>query len=335
MGSILPHVVPAQFASSSRVLTLAHSPDPDDAFMWWPMTGKSHPDGSEVAGEEKPRMDTGGISYQAVPADIEVLNRRALAQGDLDITALSFRAYCDVKDRYAITHCGSSFGDGFGPKVVAKVDGAGKTMDLAALRDEGMRIAIPGKRTTAFLLLSMMLGKESIRKQERFVELPFDQIIGAVARGEAEAGLVIHEGQLLFAQAGLGLVADTGAWWKAQTGLPVPLGCNVVARDIEKRLGAGSIAQVSRTLRASIEYALAHRAESLAYTMPFALANAAKKGAEESGKPTLERVDTYVHMYVNRWTVDMGEEGREAVRRLLTSGFELGLCANPGALDVV
>lgn len=329
------HVVSSQTERSSRVLTLAHSPDPDDAFMWWPMTGKIHPDGTSVKGEEEARIDTGDFLYQAVPADIEVLNRRATAQGDLDITALSFRAYCDVKDRYAITHCGSSFGDGFGPKVVAKMDGNGKVMELDALRDKRMRIAIPGRRTTAFLLLSMMLGRGALANKERFVELPFDQIIGAVARGEAEAGLVIHEGQLLFTQAGLGLVADTGAWWKAQTGLPVPLGCNVVARDIEKRFGAGSIAQVSRTLRASIDYALAHRAESLAYTMPFALANAAKKGAEESGKPTLERVDTYVHMYVNKWTVDMGEEGREAVRRLLTSGFELGLCADPGEIDVV
>ncbi|MEI7657378.1 MAG: MqnA/MqnD/SBP family protein [Phycisphaerae bacterium] len=313
------------------LLTLAHSPDPDDAFMWWPITGKVRPDGTPLAGEEgRARIDTGGIEFRAVPADIEVLNRRAAAEGDLDITALSFRAWCDVKDRYAITHCGSSFGEGFGPKVVAGT----AVKDVADLKRTGLRIAIPGRRTTAFLLLSMLLGPEATRAAA-IVEMPFEQVIGAVARGEVDAGVVIHEGQLLFADAGLHLVVDLGQWWGSTTGLPVPLGCNALRLDLDARFGEGTIAKVSRLLRASIDFALANRAESLEYTMPFALANAAKKGATESGRPTLERVDRYVAMYVNRWTVDMGVQGREAVRRLLAAGHAAGLSPDPGEVLVV
>jgi 1,4-dihydroxy-6-naphthoate synthase len=313
------------------ILTLAHSPDPDDAFMWWPLTGKVRPDGTLMDGVEgKPRLETGGIVFKALPADIEVLNRRAAAQGDLEITAMSFRGWCDVKDRYLITHCGSSFGEGFGPKVVA----GDAIKDEADLRRPGLRIAIPGRRTTAFLLLNMLLGTQAARAAS-IIELPFEQIIGAVARGEADAGVVIHEGQLLFADAGLKLIVDLGEWWGRTTGLPVPLGCNVVRSDLDERFGEGTIAKVSQLLHESIEYALAHRRESLEYTMPFALANAAKKGATESGSPTLERVDRYVAMYVNRWTVDMGQQGREAVRRLLRAGFESGYCPDPGDVVIV
>jgi 1,4-dihydroxy-6-naphthoate synthase len=316
-------------------LTLAHSPDPDDAFMWWPITGKVNPDGSPRSGREAaPAIDTSPFQFRAVPADIEVLNRRAAAAGDLDITALSFRAYCDVKDRYAITRCGSSFGDGFGPKLVARA-GDTRFESVQGAAAAGVRIAVPGKRTTAFLLLGMILGADALKDSAKFIELPFDQIIGAVARGEVDAGLVIHEGQLLFEEAGLRLVTDVGAWWKAKTGLPLPLGCNALRRDLDARFGVGSIARVSKLLRASVDYALAHRAESLEYTMPFALANAAKPGAEASGRPTLERVDRYVSMYVNAWTVDMGEKGVDAVRRVLGEGARLGLCPDPGPVDVV
>jgi 1,4-dihydroxy-6-naphthoate synthase len=313
------------------LLTLAHSPDPDDAFMWWPITGKVQPDGTPQSGAaSQPRIDTRGFRFQAVPADIEVLNRRAAAAGDLDITALSFRAWCDVQDRYVITRCGSSFGDGFGPKVVA----GPKVSVEADLRRPDVRIAIPGRRTTAFLLLNMLLGADPAASS-RVIEMPFDQIIGAVARGDVDAGVVIHEGQLLFEEAGLKLIADLGAWWKATAGLPAPLGCNAMRRDIDARFGKGAIATVSSLLKQSIEYALAHRAESIDYTMPFALANAAKKGAEASGRPTLERVDRYVAMYVNAWTVDMGDDGFESVRRLLTAGAAAGYCPKPERLEVV
>jgi len=303
--------------------------------MWWPITGKVRPDGTLIDPSSATALDTAPFTFKAVPADIEVLNRRASTTGDLDITALSFRAYCDVKDRYAITHCGSSFGEGFGPKVVAPA-GA----DFAAgcepfLRRPDVRIAIPGRRTTAFMLLGMLIGKDGLADQSRFVEMPFDQIIGAVSRGETQAGLVIHEGQLLFGQAGLGLVVDLGDWWHKQTGLPTPLGCNVLRRDLDARYGEGTIKRVSRLLHDSIEYALAHRQESLAYTMPFALANASKKGAAQSGTPTLERVDRYVAMYVNKRTVDMGDDGRAAVVQLLRAGNDAGLCSGPGVVDVV
>jgi 1,4-dihydroxy-6-naphthoate synthase len=311
-----------------HILTLAHSPDPDDAFMWWPLTGKVTPEGAPLTTPDAtPRLNTGDFAFRAVPLDIEVLNRRALAKGDLDITALSFRAWLDVQDRYLITHCGSSFGDGFGPKLIAPTT----VTSLEELRRPDVRIAIPGKRTTAFLLLSLILGDVTGLDDPRFVEMPFDQIIGSVARGETDAGMVIHEGQLLFQDAGLHLLIDVGEWWLRQHNLPVPLGCNVIASALEDRYGPGTLARITALLRASIEYALAHREESLEYTMPFALANAAKKGAESSGTPTRERVDRYITMYVSPLTVDMGARGRESLLRLYTAGAARGLCPPLGA----
>jgi 1,4-dihydroxy-6-naphthoate synthase len=307
-------------ADQRPVLTLAHSPDPDDAFMWWPITGKVRPDGSLVSG---PVIDTGRFRYTALPVDIEALNRRAAEKGDLDITALSFRAWAGVADRYVITRTGSSFGDGFGPKVVCR-RGLEQVHCVDCLRSGEVRIAVPGRRTTAFLVLGMMLGREQVAREGKIVEMSFEQVIGAVARGEVEAGLVIHEGQLLYEQAGLRLVADLGQWWKEKTGLPLPLGCNAVRRDLDARFGPGSLADISAMLRRSVDYALEHRQESLEYTLPFALANSAKPGG--SGAPTLARVDEYVAMYVNRWTVDMGDDGRAAVERLFREGADAGLC---------
>lgn len=317
-------------------LTLAHSPDPDDAFMWWPITGKVRPDGTPSS--QGPVLDTGGLVFRALPADIEALNRRAAQVGDYEITALSFRAWSDVQDRYVITRCGSSFGDGFGPKVIAAPMLAAKASARSVrsvLQDPGVRIAIPGRRTTAFLLLNMLIDGATDADHARFIEMPFDQVIGAVASGKADAGLVIHEGQLLFKDAGLELVVDLGAWWKETTGLPVPLGCNAARRDLDSTHGPGTLTRAAALLRRSIEYALAHREESIEYTMPFALANAAKPGAQASGAPTRERVDMYVGMYVNRWTLDMGGEGIEAVSRLLRSGHAAGLCPNPGRIEIL
>jgi 1,4-dihydroxy-6-naphthoate synthase len=299
-------------------LTLAHSPDPDDAFMWWPITGKVRPDGTPISG---PVIDTGRFRFQAVPADIEVLNRRAAERADLDITALSFRAWAAVREQYVITRTGSSFGDGYGPKVVAK---KAQVHSEDNLRSKDVRIAVPGRRTTAFLVLGMMLGKDLVAEASgKIVEMPFDQVIGAVARAEVDAGLVIHEGQVLYEAAGLRLVVDLGQWWKQKIGLPLPLGCNAVKRDLDKRFGAGALAEVSATLRRSVDYALAHRPESLGYTMPFALANALKG---KSGGASIEQVDRYVEMYVNRWTVDLGDEGIAAVKRLFQEGERAGLC---------
>lgn len=315
------------------VLTLAHSPDPDDAFMWWPITGKVTPEGTVVS---PPVLETGRFSYRALPADIEVLNRRAAEAGDLDITAISFRNYCEIKDRYALTACGSSFGLGYGPKLVCKAERAG---DVKSFAEGKGRIAIPGKRTTAFLLFGLIVqeaaGKEALHAEHTFVEMPFDAIIPAIARGEVDAGLVIHEGQVLYEQAGLRMVVDVGAWWQKGTGLPTPLGANAVRRDLETRYGKGTLEEVAGTLSRSILHAMSNRRESLEYTMPFALANATRSGKASGEPPTLERVDKYVAMYVNEWTLDMRDAGLVAVRELLKRGFAAGLCGDAGNVEVV
>ena len=322
-------------------LTLAHSPDPDDVFMWWPITGKIDPRSGEVVAP--PVIDTGRFEYRAVPADIDVLNRRAIsgqASELYDITAISFRAYADAASRYALTACGSSFGDGYGPKVVAPPSppaGGVKIGCDGCLKKPGVRFAVPGVRTTAFLLMGMVMGTEAVRRaidEGRVREMGFERVIPAVASGEADAGLVIHEGQVTFADAGLKMVVDVGAWWKEKTGLPLPLGANVVRRDLEGRYGAGTMAEVERTLRASIEYAIEHRQESLEYALPFALANV-DRGGDQRERPTLERVARYVDMYVNRWTRDMGADGVSALRRLFDAGTAAGLCPAVGELDVV
>ena len=315
-------------------LTLAHSPDPDDAFMWWPLTGKINPDGTPQPGAEgKPRLDTGRFSFRALPADIHVLNRRAIEKADLEITALSARAYCDVKDRYIITRCGGSFGDGYGPKLIAR---AGTNLD--AMRAPTTRIAVPGMQTTAFLLLGLALGftRDTLAAQRaRFIELPFEQIIGAVARGEADAGLVIHEGQLTFVDAGLQLLLDVGVWWKQRTGLLTPLGVNAVRRDLDQLHGPGTVREVAALLSRSVAYSMDHRDESTRYTLPFALANVDRAGKQSEEKPTLERIERYCKMYVTEETRDMGENGRQAIERLLHDGAAAGLCPDPGTVDVV
>lgn len=319
--------------SEPTVLTLAHSPDPDDAFMWWPITGKIAPDGTPLPGREgEPVLPTGRFRFRAIPEDIHVLNQRALHGGDLDITALSVRAYSDVRHRYRITRCGASFGDGFGPKVVAR-EGDGRLVSEADLGRSNLVIAIPGKQTTAFLLLAMVLGPAFDASSQRFVEIPFERIIPAVANGEVDGGLVIHEGQLTFADAGLRMVLDVGAWWKRKTGLRTPLGINAVRRDLDQRFGLGAEAMVGSLLARSVAHAVEHREESTRYTLPFALANTARSG--DGGKPTLERVDRYCRMYVNDLTVDMGAGGADAIARILNAGAQAGLCPPPGVIDLL
>ncbi len=300
--------------------------------MWWPLTGKIRPPeetdpfraGAGRASEavEPPSLDTGGVRFAALPADIEALNRRAVSHGDLDITALSVRTWADVRDRYVITACGGSFGDGFGPKLVARSDHPAIACHNCVKAAE-IRVAVPGKRTTAFLMLGMVLGRHAMAEGERFVEMPFDQIIPAVARGEVDAGLVIHEGQLTFADAGLRLLLDVGRWWKDRTGLKLPLGVNAVRRDLDDRHGAGMLERVGRLLRESVAYSMVRWEESVRYTVPFAEANARRAGMEA---PDLARVERYCRMYVSEETRDMGDEGREAIRRLLREGAAAGLC---------
>ncbi len=297
------------------VLTLGHSPDPDDAFMWWPLTGRGE-------GGSGPTIDTGRFRFRGEPTDIEALNRRAAQAGDLDVTALSVRAWADVAGRYILTSCGASFGDGYGPKVVCRRDSTLRCD--GCLRNQKPKIAVPGSRTSAFLTLRLLLGAPF-----DFVEMPFDRIIGAVADKTVGAGLIIHEGQLTFADAGLRQVVDLGEWWKERTGLPLPLGVNAVRRDLDDRFGAGSVADVAATLRLSVRHAMDHRREGLDYAMGFAMANTG------GGPPvTRERVDAFVSMYVNQRTLDMGDEGREAIRRLLTEGAQAGQCPAVAAIDM-
>lgn len=336
-------------------LKLAHSPDPDDAFMWWPITGKIDPVAARGALERlgaaagalpdlallaPPAIDTGRFRFRALPGDIETLNRRAAEVGDLEITALSARAYADVAGRYAVTACGGSFGDGYGPKVVVRA-GSSIRCDacLRTPRGNPLTVAIPGMRTTAFLVFSLLMrernGAADTEHAAAFeaVEMPFDRVIDAVARGEHEgrridAGLVIHEGQLTFSACGLRQVVDLGAWWKQRTGVPLPLGVNVLRRDLDARSGPGTLTAVADLLRRSVRHALEHRAESVEYALGFALAN-------KTGGVTREGVERYIDLYVNRWTIDMGDAGRAAVERLLREGAAAGLCPDPGRIEPV
>lgn len=310
-------------------LTLAHSGDPDDAFMWWPITGKVSADPPH-AQTSPPALDTGRFRFRAVPGDIADFNRLAAAAAPYDITALSVRAYADVSHRYVITACGSSFGEGYGPKVVTRAASNIKCEGCLARPD--IRIAVPGLRTSAFLALGLLLGPEIARQSARFIELPFDRIIPTILRGEVDAGLVIHEGQVTFREAGLREVIDLGAWWQETRGLPLPLGINAVKRDLDTRFGPGTLTEVARLLRASLDYALAHRDESVEYTMPFARLNAKSAGLPEPSRATVER---YLDMYVTRLTIDMGATGRRAIERLFTEGAQPGLSPPVPQLDIL
>jgi 1,4-dihydroxy-6-naphthoate synthase len=267
-----------------RTIHVAHSPDSDDAFMFWALA--------------EGRIPTGELAYVHELADIETLNRRALA-GELEVTAVSVHAYAYLADRYAFLSSGSSMGDGYGPRLVARERAPADVR--AALR--GRRVAIPGTLTTAALALRLF------QPEVEAVVMPFDAIEDAVAAGEVDVGLLIHEGQLTYGDRGLHLWQDLGAWWLADTGLPLPLGGNVVRRD----LGAAVVQQIARDLRASVEYALAHRAPALAHAARF------NRGIGD------ERTDTFVGMYVNEWTVDYGPRGRAAVQALLDRAHAAGL----------
>jgi 1,4-dihydroxy-6-naphthoate synthase len=267
-------------SAAERVIRVAHSPDSDDAFMFYALA--------------EGKIDTEGIRYVHELQDIETLNRRAL-RGELEVTAVSIHAYAYLANRYALLPHGASMGDGYGPRLVAR---APRTHDDLA----GSRIAIPGTLTTAYLALRLW--------QPDFVPVPtpFDQIDDVVERGEVDAGLLIHEGQLTYQDRGLHLVADMGQWWQERTGLPLPLGGNVIRKD----LGIQLIETISRHLRASIAYGLEHRAPALAHALQYA------RGLDPN------RADTFVGMYVNEWTLDYGDRGRAAVQTLLDEGFRAG-----------
>lgn len=276
-------------------LTIGHSPDADDAFMWWPL-------GNASAGEAA-EIDCEGFAFTPIAEDIEALNRRAQETGDLDITAMSFAAWARVADRYALTSSGASMGTGFGPKLVSA-----EPMSTDDLQRESVRFAIPGVRTSAFLTLRLLLGREPEHEA-----MSFDRVIPAVLSGEADAGLVIHEAQVTFADEGLHLVEDLGVWWERETGLPLPLGANAIRRDLDDRFGDGTCTRLSRVLRRSIEHSMAHRARSL---------DVAQRFAPEQSR---ESIDRFVALYVNELTIDMGASGSAAVRRLLDEAADAGL----------
>jgi 1,4-dihydroxy-6-naphthoate synthase len=278
-------------ATAPSTIHVAHSPDADDAFMFWAMA--------------EGRIDTGGRRYVHELADIETLNRRAIA-GELELTAVSFHAYAHIADRYALLAHGASVGDGYGPRIVAT--SPVPTDPRTALA--GRTVAIPGTLTTAWLALQLY------QPDVRPVVVPFDQIEGHVLAGKSDAGLLIHEGQLTYADQGLHLWADMGEWWGGETGLPLPLGGNVVRRD----LGDDLLRAIARDMKASIEYGLAHRAEALRHAQGFS------RGLDAI------RTDRFVGMYVNDYTVDYGPKGRKAVVELLKRGHRAGLI--PGPIDV-
>ena len=266
------------------VIRVAHSPDADDAFMFWAMA-----DG---------RIDTQGRRYVHELSDIESLNRRALA-GELEVTAVSLHAYAYLGDRYALLAHGASIGDRYGPRIVSRERPPADPR--AALRT--LLVAVPGELTTAFLALRLF------QPAARHVVVPFDEIEEYVARGKADAGLLIHEGQLTYADRGLHLWADMGEWWYDETKLPLPLGGNVVRRDLGEEL----MRAIARDLKASIEYGLAHRAEALRHAQGYS------RGLD------IARTDRFVGMYVNAYTVDYGPVGQRAVKELLARAHRAGI----------
>jgi len=279
--------------TGKTTLTLGHSPDPDDAFMFYGL----------AAG----RLDTGRWAFEHVLADIQTLNDRA-KRGELDITAISIHAYPYVGATYALTTCGSSMGDGYGPLVVSA-----EPMSVDDLR--GKTILVPGVLTTAFLTLNLLLEPGSFKHRV----VMFDRILDEVARGQADAGLIIHEGQLTYQNQRLHQVVDLGAWWKVETGLPLPLGGNCIRRD----LGLESMREITGILERSIRFSLAHRAEAVAHALHY---------ARDMGR---ELADRFVGMYVNDWTIDYGPLGRKAVAELLRRGADRGLVPAIEAIDFI
>jgi 1,4-dihydroxy-6-naphthoate synthase len=263
-------------------LRLGHSPDPDDAFMFYGLaTGK---------------VDSGPYEFEHIMQDIQTLNTRAM-KGELEITAISLHTYPYVSDKYALMNCGCSMGDGWGPMIVAK-----KQYTIGELKN--LRIAVPGVLTTAFMTASLLLGKGF-----KNVVKDFDQILPYVEAGHADAGLIIHEGQLTYKTHGLVCCVDLGQWWMERTGLPLPLGGNVIRRD----LGDARMHEINKILKTSIQYSLDHRNEAVQYAM--------KYGRDLT--PAL--ADQFIGMYVNKWTLDYSQRGRDAVNALLDAGTNAGM----------
>ena len=285
------------------LLTLGHSPDPDDAFMFYALA--------------EHKIDTGLWTFEHILQDIQTLNERA-TRGELHISAISIHAYASVLDKYALLPCGASMGDGYGPMLIARQDTAIPDLtDEAATRAwlRGKRIAVPGLMTSAFLALGIYFEA----RPENFVVVPFDEIFAHVECGKSDVGLIIHEGQLTYARDGFRKIVVLGEWWKAGTGLPLPLGGNVIRKD----LAPAARREINAILAASIRYGLQHRAAGVAHAMPLA------RGMDTS------LADQFIGMYVNDFTLDYGDVGRRAIREFLARGHALGLIPAPVELEFV
>lgn len=283
--------------TEKQLIRVGHSPDPDDAFMFHALAND--------------KIDSGRFRFTHELQDIETLNRRAM-NGELEVSAVSLHAYSYLLDKYALLPSGCSMGDRYGPMVVAR-----KPMTVGDL--PSLTIAVPGTLTTAFLTLKLLYASLGAADRLKHAVVPFDEIIPRVEKGEFEAGLIIHEGQLTFQNNGLHLVVDMGEWWYERTGLPLPLGGNVVRKD----LGAEAMSEISRLLKESIRYGLEHRKEALGHALQY---------ARDMGE---DLADRFVGMYVNDWTLDYGDRGRQAVRRLLDEGHKAGVIPNPVAIEFV
>ena len=290
-------------AAERGVFTLGHSPDPDDAFMFYAMAEN--------------KIDLRGYQFEHRLEDIQTLNERAL-RGELHISAISIHAYAYVSKRYALLPCGASMGDGYGPVVIRKHPTSNiqhPTPKQSPSRDflRGRKIAVPGEMTSAFLALQLFLG------EFEFVVVPFDQIFDAVNDGRADAGLIIHEGQLTYARSGFQKVIDLGEWWKGETGLPLPLGANVLRKNIPK----ATQHDLLEIIRESIEFGLAHREEAVRHSLPYAR----DMNADLAGK--------FISMYVNEFTRDYGGIGRAAIRKFLGDARDKGYIDAPIAVEFV
>ena len=279
-----------------RTLTLGHSPDPDDAFMFYALA--------------KERIPTHGFAFEHILQDIQTLNERA-TRGELDITAISIHAYAYVCDKYALLPSGASMGDGYGPMLVAK-------QKLSRSEVAQKKIAIPGKMTSAFLALQLWLGDLAARPE--FIVVPFDQIFAAVRTGKADVGLIIHEGQLTYQNEGLVVCEDFGVWWGRENGgLPLPQGGNVIHKRIEPK----DRRAISAILTESIRYSLAHRSEAVEHALQY---------ARDMGR---DLADKFVGMYVNDWTLDYGERGRKSIRLFLERAYAAKLIPRAPELEFV
>ena len=285
--------VEAQSASSQvREITIAHSPDSDDAFMFYGLATN--------------KVRVPGFKFTHTLTDIETLNQKAIHEAFYDVSAISFHAYPYIQDNYALMACGGSVGEGYGPMIVSS-----RSFTLDDIK--GARVAVPGTLTTAYLTLKLFAP------EIQTAVVPFDRIIPEIQAGNFEAGLIIHEGQLTYSQSGLRRIVDLGQWWREQTGLPLPLGGNAIRRS----LGEQTMRTVTQALRDSIQHGLEHRDEALAYAMQFAR------------DLDLDMANKFVGMYVNERTLNYGEDGREAIRKLLEMGHDRGIIPHPVKVDFV